>query len=98
MSDRSFNATAQNLARLRTSLVSALRNGRFTEQEFQALKRERDALGLSPQMVQTLRPSIYHLAYLRASRQGNVSPQQADDLDRLLQFFNDPHTEQCSRR
>ena len=100
MSDRAFDATAQNLIWLRTSLVSALQDGRFTEQESQALKRARDALGLSHQMVQTLRPSIYHLAYLWASQRGKVcvSLQQADDLDRLLQFFNEPHTEQWQTR
>jgi hypothetical protein len=93
MKDDSFDATAQNLSWLRTSLVSALQDGNFTEQEFQALKRVRDALGLSAQMVRTLRPLIYHHAYLQASQRGkdSVSPQKADSLDRLLQFFNAPH-------
>ena len=92
MHDDRFDATAQNLSWLRTSLVSALQDGDFTEQESQALKRERDALGLSAQTVRTLRPSIYHLAYLRASQRGNicVSRRKADSLDRLLQFFNAP--------
>jgi hypothetical protein len=93
MNDDSFDAKAQNLSWLRTSLVSALQDGDFTEQKLQALKRARDALGLSAQTVRTLRPLVYHQAYLQASQRGKtcVPPRKADSLDRLLQFFNAPH-------
>ena len=89
MRDEHPRSSADKLSCIRDSLLRHLSDGQFTEHELQLVRAERDALGLSPQAVRTLRSEIYHAAYLRASQRGQISLAQADSLNRLLQFFYD---------
>jgi hypothetical protein len=85
--------TELGLSRLRAELLQHLSDGKFTDQELQVARAQRDLLGLSAEAVRTLRADIFHSAYMEAYKDGNISPAQADTLNRLMQFFNDPRAE-----
>jgi hypothetical protein len=78
------------LAELRSELLRHLSDGVFSDQELQLARARRDALGLSAEAVRSLRADVFHSAYMEAYRDGHISPAQADTLDRIMQFFNDP--------
>ena len=78
------------LAQLRASLLGHLSDGRFTDQELQVARAQRHSLGLSAQAVRALRADVFHSAYMDAYQDGHISPAQADTLDRLMRFFNEP--------
>ena len=84
------HAAQDSLSQLRDVLLGYLSDGRFTDQELQLVRAQRDSLGLSAEAVRTLRSDIFHSVYMEAYRDGNISPSEADTLDRLLKFFNDP--------
>ena len=78
------------LAQLRASLLKHLSDGRFTDQELQVARAQRQSLGLSAQSVRALRADVFHSAYMDAYQDGVISPAEADTLDRLMRFFNEP--------
>jgi hypothetical protein len=82
--------SAPGLTELRDELLRHLSDGVFTDQELQLARAKRDALGLSAEAVRTLRAAVFHSAYMEAYQDGAISPAQADTLDRIMQFFNDP--------
>lgn len=99
MTDSSTDAqdVHERLQQLRASLLRHLSNGNFTTRELHLIRAERDALGLRPEAVRTLRSDIFHVAYRQANSDGSLSLQQADDLDRLMHFFNDPSPDDSSQ-
>ena len=78
------------LAQLRASLQKHLSDGRFTDQELQVARAQRRSLGLSAQSVRALRADVFHSAYMDAYQDGVISAAEADTLDRLMRFFNEP--------